>query len=392
MKSTRRTQSIAILLACSAIGSVLLLRPVNSPAADGPLDSSVPASQPAPTGATERSPQEILADYQAVSQQLNSVLPPKILTDPAKRNDAAAAAIPVIFHRLRVIEELGTTKKVASNTVALLKQQSQAMLYLLNDQPTVTTVQSMIASSDPVRQSEGKSIQLSAQWMGMSKADSAGAGKVADEVEKLDRANPNDSRLTVMTMNMAQSAPTAELQSRMLKLVLDVMTDPYAKRVKSQIAAQQKRQEETEAKQSAMMNKPFTLTGKTVDGKDFTSADWKGKVVLVDFWATWCGPCKAGLPHVKEIYSQYHDKGLEIVGVSNDFKAEDLEVFTPKNNMPWPQLFDADAASKHSWNPISLNNGVEGIPCMFLIDKKGVLRSVTARAEMDDLIPKLLAE
>jgi thiol-disulfide isomerase/thioredoxin len=392
MKSTRRTQSIAILLACSAIGSALLLRPPTSPAADGPLESSVPTSQPAPSATPERSPQEIMADFQQVSKQLNSVLPPMILTDPAKRNDAAPQAIPVIFHRLRLVDELAATKKISPPTLAMIKQQSQAMLYLLNDQPTVTTVKAMVDSSDPIRQAEGKSVELEAQWMGLSRSDTAGHSKTADDVEKLDRANPNDSRLTMMTMGMAQSAPTPELQSRMLKLVLDVMTDPYAKRVKQQIAAQQKQQEETEAKQSAMLNKPFAVVGKTVDGKDFTSADWKGKVVLVDFWATWCGPCKAGLPHVKEIYSQYHDKGLEIIGVSNDYKAEDLQDFTPKNNMPWPQLFDADAAAKHSWNPISQDNGVNAIPCMFLIDKKGVLRSVTARADMDDLIPKLLAE
>jgi thiol-disulfide isomerase/thioredoxin len=392
MTRSARIKPVALTLACAAVGSILLTRSlVAAPVADAPLDSSVPTSQPSGSETPARSYQDITTEYRAVAQQLNSVLPSKILSDPEKRDQAAPQAIPILFHRLQLTDELATTKKVPAVTIAALKQNSQAILYLLNDQPTVTQVKEMAASANPNRQIQGKSVEILSQWLGAG-SDEAQGKKAVDEVEALDKANPADSRLTVLTISMAQSSHTAALNGRLIALVTDVMTDPYAVKVKSQIAAQKKAEDEAQAKQNAMLNQPFTITGKTVDGKDFNTADWKGKVVLVDFWATWCGPCKAGLPHVKEIYSQYHGKGLEILGVSNDFDAKALSDFTPKNNMPWPQLFDADAAAKQQWNPITLSNGIHGIPCMFLIDKKGVLRSVTARADMDDLVPKLLAE
>jgi peroxiredoxin len=131
---------------------------------------------------------------------------------------------------------------------------------------------------------------------------------------------------------------------------------------------------------------------KDADGKTVHLSDYKGKVVLVDFWATWCVPCLEELPRVKSVYSKYHDKGLEIVGVSNDFHADAVKQFIQKNDMPWPELFDADAAAQEQWNAVTVGFGVATIPTRLLIDKKGILRSVEGRQQMEELIPKLLAE
>jgi thiol-disulfide isomerase/thioredoxin len=387
MKSVRRSKAVATILAAAAIGSALLMKPLVGVAADAPLDSAVPTSQPAPTPTEPRDVQVIIADFQNVSKQLNSVMPAKVIADPAARNDAAPKAIPVIYHRIQLIDELAATKKIPPAQISQIKQNDQTLLYLLNDAPTVTKVKGMIDSKETARQIEGQSIDLQARWMANS-ADPVESKKLVDELDKLDRAHPDSTRLTMVTMAMAQSAHSKETSDQLQSLILDVKTDPMAKQMKAQLTAQK----DAAAKMKALEGKPMEVAGKTVEGKDFTSADYKGKVVMVDFWATWCGPCKAGLPHVKEIYSQYHDKGLEIVGVSNDYTAKALQDFTPANDMPWVQLFDADAAGNHKWNPITLGYGVNGIPCMFLIDKKGICRSITARADMDELIPKLLAE
>ena len=113
-------------------------------------------------------------------------------------------------------------------------------------------------------------------------------------------------------------------------------------------------------------------------------------MVLVDFWATWAKPCREDLPKLKKLYAQYHDKGLEIVGVSCDNDAADLKKFLDQNkDMPWPQIFDP---ASPGWHAVAQQYGINVVPTRFLIDRKGVLRSVDPQANYDTLIPQLLTE
>ena len=339
---------------------------------------------------TKRTTQEIAKDYINTTLEMNRLASPKVLSDEKQRTEDAPKIIPVAHRQLGFVEELVAAKAVPQNEVDPLRWHSLAVLYLLKDAGTIAQIQQDRVNNDKRRQLSAQCVELLSRWLGAASEDEC--SKVADELEKLDRAQPSEEALSHLTVAMSQTSRSRPMNHRMLTLITDVMTDPYSKQIATQIRAQKKHQEEIAAIQDAILNKPYVIQGKTVQGADFSSDSLKGKVVMIDFWATWCGPCKAELPHVIETYNKYHDQGLEIVGVSNDYDAKALLDFTPKNHMPWTQLFDADAASKRQWNPLSEKNGVEGIPCLFLIDRKGVLRSVTAREEMDSLIPKLLGE
>jgi thiol-disulfide isomerase/thioredoxin len=145
------------------------------------------------------------------------------------------------------------------------------------------------------------------------------------------------------------------------------------------------------AREAAYLGKPMTVRGTTVDGKEFSTDSLRGKVVLVDFWASWCPDCAVELPRVVAAYKQYHDKGLEIVGISSDLTAEDLKDFLSKRtDMPWPQLHTK--LNPDNRHPLNAQFGINWIPTTFLIDRNGVCRSVDASDQLETLIPELLAE
>ena len=120
------------------------------------------------------------------------------------------------------------------------------------------------------------------------------------------------------------------------------------------------------------------FTGTSLTGETVSLSDYKGKVVLVDFWATWCGPCIHELPNVVDAYKAYHDKGFEIVAISLDETREDLEAFLKEHpEMAWVQLFDGKG-----WeSDIAMQYNVEAIPFTLLLDQEGIVVRQDLRGE-----------
>lgn len=129
-------------------------------------------------------------------------------------------------------------------------------------------------------------------------------------------------------------------------------------------------------------NKPVTtgndFTLNSLDGEEYTLSKLKGKVIIVDFWATWCPPCRREVPHLVSFYEKYRDKGLIILGVSAE-ERQTLEAFRKENNVNYPILLGN--------NEVFQRFGVRSIPHTLFIDKKGNVRK-TQIGYSDDFLPE----
>lgn len=105
------------------------------------------------------------------------------------------------------------------------------------------------------------------------------------------------------------------------------------------------------------------------EGKDVSLKSALGKVTLIDFWASWCGPCRKENPNVVALYKEFHSKGLNIIGVSLDEKADKWKEAIAKDQLTWTHI-----SNLKGWeDPIARRYNVDGIPATFLLDEKGVV-------------------
>ena len=123
--------------------------------------------------------------------------------------------------------------------------------------------------------------------------------------------------------------------------------------------------------------RPFPITAKDLSGRPLSLAQYQGKVVLLDFWATWCGPCVGEMPNVIAAYKKYHAQGFDVVGISLDQDKGSLTSFLKQNKMPWRQVFDG----KGWGSQVPRKYGVAAIPFGLLVGRDGRIAAVEVRGD-----------
>ncbi len=329
---------------------------------------------PAAAKGLEKAMQNLQDAMNAQSMKMKTVLGNHglgdVIANPALRAKLAPKILP---HMQTIIDKFDAFMKnypQAAGMIRDVKYHELGLMELLGDQKAANAIAAAQKSTNAKVAFAAKLAALEVQWH-QGGGNATQESNILDQVQKLIKVDPANDDLTAVLLGFLQSGTANQaIAARIKKIVTTELKGPYALALQQQ----ENSQKAMESKLNSLKNKPMVIDGTQVDGKPFDSAHWKGKVVLVDFWATWCGPCRASLPHVESLYQKYHAKGLDIVSVSNDNSVTALKAFLKSHpQMAWPQLFDA----KHpGWSPMAANFGISGIPTQFIIDRQGILRHI----------------
>lgn len=138
----------------------------------------------------------------------------------------------------------------------------------------------------------------------------------------------------------------------------------------------------------ALVGKELEVHGVSLSGRPLNWDHFQGKVVLVDFWATWCGPCRAEMPNIRENWDKHHDAGFEVVAISVDRDLQALQTFVAEEKPPWTVVADRHPKNRDS---MAARLGVSGIPAFVLIGRDGKVAAVNCRGpRLGEQLEKLL--
>jgi thiol-disulfide isomerase/thioredoxin len=203
-----------------------------------------------------------------------------------------------------------------------------------------------------------------------------------DEVATKLAARVNSPKMTSLEVSIVQ----------LIASNLDHMDDAFAARVieESLPVFQKSEAEDVKAaladanlegmlRRFQLLGNPMELEGDVLGGGEFDWKSYRGKVVLVDFSATWCGPCVEEAPNVLNMYNLYKDKGFDVVAISLDRTPEAAEEYVKQNGIKWTTLFPKNEDDRYWNHPLVKHYGVTGIPTAILLDKDGKAINMNAR-------------
>ena len=345
-----------------------------------PASAQTTRSQPVATTREVRPAAEAIRDWQDNSRRLRELLPsPRSIMDADRRAEVAPLAIPLLWRGVDLSDEMAVADPASRENSLRLRFHYLAILSFLDDRVAGRELATARESNHRQTAMLGRDALFLAQWW-KSGDDPKSQTHILDDIALLAKANPSDDGLThLLAFLRDEGAADDSVARRIENIIIHDLCGPVAITLGEQF--------KIHAKLRAMVDKPLVVCGMGLDGKVFTTAGLKGKVIIVDFGATWCQPWTEQLAELRKLQLDRAGRGLAIVTVLCDENAQNVREFLGREPIAWPTLRDPE-------NPVGFaaQYGVELFPTIFLIDRKGVLRHVDAVGKVRVLAEQFLQE
>ena len=288
----------------------------------------------------------------------------KILAQVAAADPLHAEAVRLKLDGFSLLEEMGDDKAPAAGAAF---------------------ARSLVDDPDPAIARQARRMVLAGEVDSLFAArSSTGAEGLVAAAAALLEADPNDAATAQVAAQLATDLAALPGAEQLAKQAHERFVPLLAAGRDARVRALGEKLAES-SRRLALLGAPLPLDGRLVDGTAFDPRSLAGKVVLVDFWATWCGPCVAEIPNIRAQYDKYHAAGFEVVGVSLDDDRAAVADFIAAKELPWPVILDGRGPG----NSLADRYGIRAIPALFLVGRDGNVISLQARGKA---LEALLAE